>query len=82
MVAESLSLTLEAFELTLLFLPGLFQKQVRIERLFVFEHMVQDASQFVSGSGNRLLGAEASAEGTIVITKGTVTVKQRFGGEA
>ena len=82
MVAKGLSQALEAPQLTLLFLPGLLQEQVRIERLFEFEHMVQNTSQFVSGGGNSLWGAKASAEGPIVITERTTTVKQRFGGEA
>lgn len=60
----------------------LFNEQVTIERLFVFEHMIKDTSEFVSGGGDGLLGAEACPESTIVITEGTVAVQERFSGEA
>ena len=74
MKAELRCLTLETVEATLLKLFMITDEPVGVKGLAEFEEMVDDAGEFVSGSGNGLGGAVFSTFEAIEITEGTVGV--------
>ena len=72
--AEMFGLTFETFKSTLLKLLLVALEAVRVKRLAIFEHMVNDAGQFMSGSGNGFSGAVSGAHEAIVVTQRAVAV--------
>ena len=72
--AELFSLTFEAFKSALLKLPLVALETMRVKRLAMFEHVVNDAGQFVSGSGNSFGGAVSGAHEAVVVTERAVAM--------